>query len=75
MTHPTSFILSELGKRPFTPEKPEDWERDYQKAMTITREIFELFEKHHVTPMEGYTIAASLADAIYVSLSELESKE
>ena len=67
------FILSEIGKRPFTPEKAEDWEQEYQKAMTVTREIFAIYEKYQVTPMEGYTIAASLADAIYVALSERES--
>lgn len=65
-----SFILSEIGKRPFTPEKPEDWERDYQKAMAVLKEIFAVYEKYEVTPMEGYTIAASLADAIYVALSD-----
>lgn len=55
-------------------ETPDILEEDYQKAMAVLKDILNVYQQHEVTPIEGYTIAASLADAIYAVLTNVAEK-
>ena len=52
-----------------------DLEKDYIVASRVVREILTIFNKHEVSPMQGYMIAGALSDAIYSMLVETDVRE
>lgn len=52
-----------------------DLEKDYIVASRVVKEILTIFDKHEVSPMQGYMIAGALSDAIYSMLVETDVRE
>ena len=44
--------------------------QDAKQAEVVVKDIMKLFEKHQVSPMNGYLIASALADSIYFMLMD-----
>ena len=66
-----SLVLDSVVKSDTKPLSDEErLAQDAKQAEVVVKEILQLFEKHQVSPMNGYLIASALADSIYYILMD-----